>query len=218
MPNTHQTARKLALREYATLLAMDFSTFQYAYALSGGIGSGKSSVCRILKSLGYAIIDADVIAHGVLQDKKDAVVANFGEGVLDDGVICRKKLGEIVFADHSKLECLNQILALGICQRIYEECLRLEEREEVYFVEIALLFEDRETYNFKHNILIACSKEEQIKRVMQRNKLTSKEVSQRIQAQFPLAQKLTMAQYVLWNEGDMEDLQEEIKIFLNKIK
>ena len=193
---------------------MDFSKFKYAYALSGGIGSGKSSVCQILSSMGYEIIDADKIAHGLLEKKKQEIVGEFGLTILSEGKISRAKLGRIVFDEPAKLQKLNQILSFDIQREIYKQCLELEEKKNPFFVEIALLFELRESYNFKQTILIFCSKEEQIKRVCQRNGLSLDEVEKRIDSQISLEKKLPLAWSVIENNGSEDELKQKIRQWL----
>lgn len=193
---------------------MDFSIFKYAYALSGGIGSGKSSVCDILSSLGYCIINADVIAHQVLKEKTREVVKVFGEEILQEGEISRVKLGKIVFEDKAKLKELEMILSLGIKKEIFRLCEVCEAQKKPYFVEIPLLFEQREEYNFSHCILIVCSEKKQIERVCQRNQLKEEEVKKRIATQMPLREKIPLAWKILENEGNKEELKKRVRQWL----
>ncbi|MCE3046752.1 dephospho-CoA kinase [Helicobacter kayseriensis] len=205
----------------ATLLenqVIDFSLLKYAYAISGGIGSGKSTTCLILQSLGYKVIDADKIAHQVLEEKTQELVREFGEIILEDGKLSRQKLGKIVFGDAEKLKRLNQILSKAIQEKLYQTCMEKEKGQKIYFVELALLFEQREIYSFAHTLLVACSREKQIWRVMQRNRLTKEEVELRIQAQMPLEEKIKMADHIIWNEEGEQELKEEILRLLNLLK
>lgn len=193
----------------------DFSIFQYAYAISGGIGSGKSSACQILEDLGYEVIDADKIAHQILDSEQKHLVEVFGESIIEKGRISRKRLGQIVFGDSKQMQKLNSLLSPSIQECLYQQCLKLEQKQKIYFVEIALLFEQREIYNFQKSILIVCSKEEQIKRICQRNHLTSSEVQIRIDSQMSLADKIPLAQNVIMNTGSLADFEQEIKRWLN---
>lgn len=200
----------------ATLLEeqMDFSKFKYAYALSGGIGSGKSSVCEILSSFGYRIINADAVAHQVLKEKTRDVVSMFGDEILEEGEISRVKLGKIVFEDKEKLERLGEILSLGIQKEIFRLCKINEAQKKPYFVEIPLLFEQREKYNFLRCILILCSEKKQIKRVCQRSQLSKEEVKKRIAIQMPSKEKIPLAWKIFENEGSKEELKEQIRDWL----
>lgn len=193
---------------------MDFSIFQYAYALSGGIGSGKSSACEILASLGYCIVDADKIAHQVLREKTLEVVDVFGEEILEKGEISRVKLGKIVFGDQTKLQLLESILSLEIQKEIFRLCMLYEAQQKPYFIEIPLLFEQREKYNFSHCILIICSEELQIKRIIQRNHIQEEEARKRIAVQMPLREKVPLAWKVFENGGSKEELKGKIQQWL----
>lgn len=195
---------------------MDFSIFRHAYALSGGIGSGKSSVCEILSLLGYPIINADAIAHVVLGEKIDEVINAFGEGVCEGGEISRAKLGKIVFSDRGKLRQLEGILSSGIGSRIFSQCTAYEELNVPFFAEIPLLFEQRHVYNFPRTILVVCSEDEQIRRTSQRSQLTQEEVRARIAMQLPLEEKMSLAWKIFRNDGDKRDLQEKLERWLGE--
>lgn len=217
MSDTHQTTWELALRDDATLLEsgkMDFSIFRYAYALSGGIGSGKSSACEIFSSLGYSIINADKIGHQVLKEKSREVIDAFGEEILEEGEISRAKLGKIVFKDQARLKELESILTLGIQEEIFRLCVIHEAQKKPFFVEIPILFEQRERYNFLHCILIACSEKKQIERVCQRNQLSADEVRKRMATQMPLKEKIPLAWKIFENEGSKEELRDRLEEWL----
>lgn len=191
---------------------MDFSQFDYAYAISGGIGSGKSSVCKILSTLGYEVLDADKIAHGVLEKQSKEVIEVFGDGIIkEDGGINRKALGEIVFKDKDKLEQLQNILNPHIYQELFSQCQRLEGERKPYFVEIALLFEQREVLDFKHKILITAPKEVILQRVQERDKLSESQVLQRIASQLPNEEKIPCASEVIENDCDLTSLRAKIE-------
>lgn len=196
---------------------MDFSQFKYAYAISGGIGSGKSSVCKILASLGFEVLDADKIAHQVLESKTQEIVDIFGEEILERGKINRKALGSIVFADREKLKILENILNPNIYAEIFERCQRLEKKKKPYFVEIALLFEQREKLNFKHKILITAPKEVVIRRVQERDGLTQEAILQRINSQLSIEEKIPFATEVISNDVDFKALEKKIKEWIRNL-
>lgn len=191
---------------------MDFSQFDYAYAISGGIGSGKSSVCKILSTLGYEVLDADKIAHRVLEKESKEVIEAFGEGIAKEGRgINRKALGEIVFKDKDKLEQLQNILNPHIYQELFSQCQKLEGERKPYFVEIALLFEQREVLNFKHKILITAPKDIILQRVQERDKLSESQILQRIASQLPNEEKIPYASEVIENDCDLASLRTKIE-------
>lgn len=194
---------------------MDFSKFQYAYAISGGIGSGKSSVCKILASLGYKVLDADKIAHKVLEYKTQEIVDVFGVGVLEREGINRKALGSIVFADREKLKILENILNPSIYAEIFERCQKLEEKKKPYFVEIALLFEQREMLNFKHKILIVGGNV--VERIRTRDGLSEEQIRLRIQAQMSVEEKKKYASKVIENLSSLTELREKIEEWVRSL-
>lgn len=191
---------------------MDFSQFQYAYAISGGIGSGKSSACKILSSLGYEVLDADKIAHQVLQNQAFEVIEEFGSGIASEsGEVNRKALGEIVFGSKQKLERLQEILNPHIYKELFSQCQRLEGKKKPFFVEIALLFEQREVLNFKHKILIIAPLEQVLQRVQERDKATLEQVNQCISFQLSVREKIPYATEVIHNDSDLKGLREKIE-------
>lgn len=196
---------------------MDFSQFDYAYAISGGIGSGKSSVCNILATLGYKVLDADKIAHQVLREQSQKVIEVFGERIVGEGGINRKALGEIVFEDRDKLEQLQNILNPYIYQELFSQCQQLEREKKPYFVEIALLFEQRERLNFRHKILITAPKEVILQRVQERDGISQTQILQRIASQLPSEEKIPYASEVIENDSDFLGLERKIEKWVRGI-
>ena len=191
---------------------MDFSQFDYAYAISGGIGSGKSSVCKILSALGYEVLDADKIAHQILENQSKKIIKVFGEGIAKErGGINRRALGEMVFQDKDKLELLQSILNPYIYQELFSQCQRLEKKKQPYFVEIALLFEQKEALNFKHKILIIAPKEEILQRVQKRDNIDQAQILRRIASQLPNEEKIPYASKVIENDGDFLELERKME-------
>lgn len=196
---------------------MDFSKFEYAYAISGGIGSGKSSVCQILSSLGYAVLDADKIAHKVLDTQYKKIGEVFGQGVIEqEGRVNRRELGKIVFASQEKLERLQNLLNPYIYQNLFVQCQELEELKRAYFVEIALLFEQREILNFRHKVLVIGK--DIFQRVQQRDKLSKEEIGARIQAQMSVEERRRYASEVIENLGTLKELEESVLGWVKSLK
>ncbi|MBX7490719.1 dephospho-CoA kinase [Helicobacter turcicus] len=191
-------------------------SLKYAIALSGGIGSGKSTVASLLRLYGYQVICADSIAHKVLEENKDSVIAVFGEEILDNqGRINRKKLGGIVFSNTNLLKRLEEILHPKIKAEILEEAQREEQKKIPYFVDIPLFFEQGD-YPIVNSLLISTTQELQIERLKKRNGFSKKEALSRINAQMPLEQKYKMASYVIDNCGSLESLQQELEYYLQQ--
>lgn len=191
-------------------------SLKYAIALSGGIGSGKSTIASLLRLYGYCVICADSIAHKVLDESKESVVAKFGNEILgSDGKIARKKLGKIVFSHASLRKELEVILHPKIRAEIVIQAQAQELKKIPYFVDIPLFFECGD-YPIAHSLLIATTQELQIQRLKKRDSLSEKEVISRIKAQMPLEQKRVMADYVIENCGSLESLQQELECYLRE--
>lgn len=189
---------------------------KYAIALSGGIGSGKSTVASLLKLYGYCVICADSIAHRVLEDNKDAVVEVFGIEILDEqGEIDRKKLGEIVFSNGNFRKELEAILHPKIKAEILERAQREERKRIPYFVDIPLFFECGD-YPIAHSLLVFTTQELQISRLRERNGFSKEEALRRINAQMPLEDKHNLASYVIDNCGSLESLQQKLEHYLQE--
>ncbi|MDE5603877.1 MAG: dephospho-CoA kinase [Helicobacter sp.] len=187
--------------------------FQYAIALTGGIGSGKSTVASLLKLYGYAIIDADIIAHKVLEQSTEEILKIFGDIILTEGKIDRKKLGNIVFKNKDSRKKLENLLHPKIKENILEQSHPLDKKKIPYFIDIPLFFETNH-YEIAETLLIFAEQQTQIERLKKRNQLSDEAILERINAQMPLQQKKNLAKYVINNNGDLENLQKEIEKYL----
>ncbi len=193
---------------------------QYAIVITGGIGSGKSTVCSLLKLYGYNIIDADVISHSVLDSSSDEVVSVFGENILCDDTnykIDRKKLGSIVFNDESKRKILESILHPKIRDEILQSATVLESGKKPYFVDIPLFFESNKkniNYDIDNVLLVYAPKKIQIERVMKRDNLAYDEALCRVESQMDIEEKKAKSTYIIENISNMANLQAQIETFL----
>lgn len=189
---------------------------KYLVGITGSIGTGKSTVCKLLLDLGYHVIDCDKISHEILDTvAKDKVLESFGSSILDNNLINRKKLGQIVFSDVAKKKQLENILH----PIIKEEVLRInkEFNDKISFVEIPLLYET----NFKdicnYVIVVSVDRNTQIERIKARDKISSSEANRRIEAQMDLNIKCKLADYVIDN-SNIDLLNERIKLILDDLE
>ncbi|RAX51488.1 dephospho-CoA kinase [Helicobacter sp. 16-1353] len=195
----------------------------YAIVVTGGIGTGKSTACNLLKLYGYAMIDADKISHNILSNAKDEIIEIFGNGILDvNGVeIDRKKLGKIVFNYKEKMKILENILHPKIRWEIFNEAQTLESHKKPYFIDIPLFFEanakDKNAYPIDKILLIYSPRELQIARITKRDNLKIDEAQMRIQAQMDIELKRKMATFIIENTKDLPFLQSQIESFLKNI-
>jgi dephospho-CoA kinase len=191
--------------------------------ITGGITSGKSAVARMLRELGFRVIDADALGHEVMEPGTRAyveIVAEFGAGVVGaDGRIDRGKLGTLVFADRGKLERLNVI----VHPRVEEELVRLFGEWEksglvdAAFVEAALLVEAGYQKNLDGLVVAWCRPEQQMERLMGRG-LSAVEARRRIAAQMPAEEKLKFATEKIDCSGTMEETRRQVEELVAKLR
>ncbi len=191
--------------------------FEHAIALTGGIATGKSTVCNILKLYGFSIIDADKIAHLVLEEQKEKIAQIFGEKYIKNGKVDRKTLGKLIFNNQEAKKTLENLLHPLIKQKIQEESLKLEKYQVPYIVDIPLFFETK-NYPIKKVVVVYAPKEIQLKRLTEREKLSEEEAKKRVNAQMDIEDKKTLATYLIDNSKDLKHLQKEIDIFVEKVK
>jgi len=185
--------------------------FKYAFVVTGSIGSGKSTFLKLIKDRGYSVIDADLIAHKQLEITKNDIVAEFGEQILTNKKIDRKKIGEIVFNDDLKLKKLEAILHPRIRAEIVNQSKILEAIKKPYFVDIPLFFERIKNYNkFNQIIVVYAPKEILILRVMNRNKLKYEVAKSRVELQTDIEKKKNLANFVVDNSKDLKHLKKQI--------
>ena len=179
-------------------------------ALTGGIGSGKSRAAAILEEFGAHSISADSLAREVLERGEDGyneVVAYFGDEILNEGQIDRKKLAEIVFNDSKQLEVLESITHPLIRAKFVSETRGLPENSVVVY-EIPLLAESisrQKQLDFDHVIVLESETETRVARLIERG-LSAKEAQLRIANQYSDAQRKEIATHLIKNEGSLEEL------------
>jgi dephospho-CoA kinase len=184
--------------------------------VTGGIGSGKSTVTKFLDELGAPIIDADKVGHAIYAPDGPAygdVIAAFGRGILaSDGTIDRKKLGPIVFADAGALKRLNSIVHPKMFARMRGmiEHLRAGGERNPIVVEAAILIEANWQALFDEIWLVIASKERVVERIERDRGLKPEQTEARIRAQLPDAERKKHSSLVISNNGTIDELREEI--------
>ena len=193
--------------------------------LTGGIGTGKSTVSQILRNKGFSVIDLDVISHKVIEFPSvvEKIVRNFGKEVLEnnnDGnrTVSREKLGKIIFSNREKRFTLNSIMhpeILRIMQKKILKCKSKNEKEnKIIFVEIQLLFEVQWEKEFDYILLVAAKRDIQVRRVLERDKRSEKEAWDIINSQMSLDEKRGKSDFVIENDGNIDDLNRKVDKFL----
>ncbi|UOS02285.1 dephospho-CoA kinase [Helicobacter pylori] len=187
-----------------------------AIALTGGIGTGKSTTIKILELQGYQILDADKIAHQLLQEHRFEIAQHFGSEILEKDILNRKKLGAIVFQNANELKWLEDFLHPLIRECMLQKAYELEKNHEAYFLDIPLFFEvgGKKCYPVSKVVLIYAPRVLQIERLLERDKLKEAEILQRLACQMDIEQKRAMSDYIIDNSSSLKDLNKQVERFL----
>ncbi|WP_201352100.1 dephospho-CoA kinase [Hydrogenimonas urashimensis] len=190
--------------------------FEYAIALTGGIASGKSTVCNLLKLYGLRIIDADAIARRILDEEAAAIGELFGPRYLKEGRIDRQALGKLIFSD----AVARRELEAFIHPKIREEIARQSEKQDAlkgpYIVDIPLFFETG-SYPIEKVIVVYAPREIQKKRLMEREGLDEEEAEARLNAQIDIEEKRRHATWLIDNSRNLKYLQRETERIFDEI-
>jgi len=191
--------------------------------LTGGIGSGKSTVGAMLKELGAAFIDADKVGHRLLREDTDlkwAIVAAFGEGILDaNDVIDRRKLAQIVFCDSAALKKLNVITHPAISQAVSEEVAEFRAQGfKVTVVEAALLVEAGWTKHADVIWLTVAPPEVVFKRLVEKMGYSDSEARSRIGCQTSNDERRRYASAVIDTDTDLDQLKGRVRELWQNLK
>jgi len=192
--------------------------------LTGGIATGKSYVLSVLSELGCDVIDADKVAHQVIEPGRPAyldIVNHFGAEILnEDGAINRAALGAIVFGNKTAREKLNAI----VHPRVYEaqaewfEQVARRDPSAIAVVDAALMIETGSYRRFDKLIVVYCGLELQIQRLMERNSFTREQAMSRISAQMPSEEKLKFADYSINTSGGFEDTRRQTEKIYEELR
>ena len=188
----------------------------FTIALTGGIGCGKSEVTQAFSTLGVPIVDLDAIAHQLTAAKQpliDTIIAKFGQSyVTEEGALDRDKMRELVFNKESARHELNAILHPAIYQEAVKQ-LQMHADAPYAILAIPLLDKGSPYMSAIDRILVIdCDEETQIQRVKQRSQLDSIQVKQIIQAQMPRKARLAIADDLIENNGNIEELKQKINV------
>lgn len=191
--------------------------------LTGGIATGKSTADNFFKQKKIPVIDADEIAHTLLEINQPAYLAikkTFGTTYFkNDGSLDRAKLGQLVFNDHAQLAKLNSLTHPLIFKEIERQIkAKRQENIDLIVLDIPLLFESNAQKYCDRVLVITSSPAVELTRLKQRNHLSTEEAKARINSQMPLAEKAAKADYVVDNTGTIDELEEKLTQVLLAIK
>ncbi len=183
--------------------------------LTGGIGSGKSTISQMLGDLGAKIIDADKVGHEAYLPETEtwqALVAAFGRGIVAaDGTIDRKKLGESVFAEPGNLEKLNSIVHPRMYDMIRQRIVDLKNMGvKVIVLDAAVLFEAKWDDLVDEIWVVTAGEEAVVQRAMSRTGLTEEQIKNRLRSQMSDEERIKRAKVVVHNDGSVPELRTQI--------
>ena len=182
--------------------------------ITGGIGSGKTTACRLFEKLGVPVYYADDRARWIQNNDPELIEAIkqvFGVGIYVNGNLDRASLGKIVFSDKNKLDALNTIVHPAVFKDANDWQEKQKKAGAAYTLkEAALLFETGSYKTLDKIIVVSAPLDLRIERVMKRDNLSREEVLKRIENQMPQEEKEKMADFVL-NNADLESLEKEVE-------
>ncbi len=196
---------------------MNNDLFKNAIALTGGISTGKSTVCNLFKLHGFLIIDADKIAHKLLDENSSKIAEMFGsEYVSKDGKVIRKELGKIIFSNEENKLKLEALLHPLIKDEIVKQSRLFEDQDKPYLIDIPLFFEKMH-YPIPRSLVVYTPKDIQVERLMKRDNISKDEALLKISNQWDIEKKKELADMVIDNSKDLKNLQKEVERVMGEI-
>ena len=190
--------------------------------ITGSIGTGKSTVSNYLISKGYSVVDADKISKGAYNIGSNgykAILEVFGVEILNsNGEVDRKKIKKIVFDNSNMLQRLNMAIHPIIINEIEKEIEILLESQNVVFLDAPLLIETELHKKVDKIIVVACDTNEQINRIIKRDKITADMAISIINSQMSIDEKLKFADYIVYNNSTIENLYSQVDEIILEIK
>ena len=190
------------------------NSFKHAIALTGGIATGKSTVTSLFMLHGFLTIDADKIAHKLLNIHSSEIAKIFGNQYVENGIVIRKKLGTLIFNNEEEKLKLEKFIHPLIKESIIDEAKIFESQKKPYLIDIPLFFE-KQNYNIEKSIVVYTSKETQIDRLMKRDSSTKEEALSRINNQMDIEEKKLLSTYIIDNTKNLKALQSEVERIKN---
>ena len=191
--------------------------YEYAIALTGSIATGKSTVASLLALNGMRVIDADSIAHEILENSKEWVGETFGDEYISSSKVDRAKLGAYIFSHPEAKKTLEDFLHPKIKAEIEKRSEQQDKFKFPYLIDIPLFFENA-NYPIKESVVVYTPADIQLERFMKRNGYSKEESLKRIASQLPIDEKKSKATWVIDNSQNLKHLQNEVELFVEKIK
>jgi dephospho-CoA kinase len=190
-------------------------------ALTGGIATGKSYVANKIREAGVPIVDADVLSREVVAPGTPGLAAvrkRFGpDSVRRDGTMDRVRIAQIVFKDKRARLDLEAIIHPAVQKAIDEFFATLPKRTPFAVADIPLLYETGRDNQFNAVVVVACPRDMQLQRLMERNKMSKEDAERRLNAQLPIDKKVEKATHVIRTEGSFEDTDRQVAELIKKL-
>jgi dephospho-CoA kinase len=190
-------------------------------AITGNIGSGKSTFTKFISELGYPVILADDISKEILANDSDVrseVIKNFGAQSFQGKKVNKKFLADTVFSDPKKLKIINSILHPRVRKRIEYLSEESFKSKDIVFVEAALIFESKIEKMYNYVVLITAEKDLRMKRVAKAKKLSREEFVKRDKNQLDEDKKKKKADFIFSNNGSKNDLKQKAVLLINLLE
>jgi dephospho-CoA kinase len=190
--------------------------------VTGGVGTGKSTVAKMLQELGAVVLDADTLAHEAMEPKRLAwrqIIALFGDGVLnEDQTIDRRELGRLVFSDAQARQRLEAVIHPQVFRRIKQQLHRVRRRRGVRAVvlDVPLLVETDAQELADLLVVVTATEAAQRRRLHEKYGWSQEEITQRIAAQWNLSAKAALADYVVDNGNGLEHTRKQVRQIWNQ--
>jgi dephospho-CoA kinase len=186
--------------------------------ITGGIGAGKTTVCKIFEELGAKVIYADELAKEIMENDeslKKKIKKIFGEKSYIGGKLNRKFIADIIFSSDEKRKLLESIVHPAVIKRILSDLKKIADEGKYNFVivEAALIFESGFDKELDYVLVVDADDEIKIKRIMERDKCSREEVLKRMRAQLDSKIKRELADMVIINDGDIDELRKKVSFF-----
>ncbi|MFQ5715994.1 MAG: dephospho-CoA kinase [Nitrospinales bacterium] len=192
--------------------------------LTGGMGSGKTLAASMFRNLGAHILDADAICRDLVKPREPAwseIVEFFGKEILTaDETLDRARLGKIVFDDPGKKKVLESILHPRVFleeRRVYAN-IRKKQADALVIIDAALLIESGNYKNMDKVVVMSCGEKEQLRRTLKKGLLSPENIAKRLRAQMSNDDKIKYADYVIRNEGSVDNLRIQVESVFQKLK
>jgi len=186
--------------------------------ITGGIGSGKSQVSKLIENSGYVVLNADDIAKQIMIDDesvRELIILEFGENSYNNGELNRSYLATKVFSSVENVAILNSIVHPPMVEKINELMENELKKNKIVFVEAALIYEAEVDSILDYILLITSDENSRIERIKNRDGLSETEIRNRMKFQMPESEKENLADFTIKNNSSLFELEMKTKMFLS---